>query len=193
MQNIRFKKYNWVVLLTAVILLLLSSASLAYAHTRIEVGPYAIIVGWLEEPVIVGERNAIVIEISENEIPVRGVEATLDLELIYAGQTFRSNINPTETAGLYTSTVYPTVRGQYSVRLFGNIDGVEIDEVVDPEEVFPASRIQFPEAEPDTFALQSRITALEAQLNSARISSYAGIAVGLIGTVLGALGIRKKE
>ncbi|NJN43674.1 MAG: hypothetical protein HC806_02355 [Anaerolineae bacterium] len=31
----------------------------ALAHTRVEAGPYVIIVGWQEEPVIVGERNAV--------------------------------------------------------------------------------------------------------------------------------------
>ena len=31
----------------------------ALAHTRVEVGPDVLIVGWENEPVIVGERNAI--------------------------------------------------------------------------------------------------------------------------------------
>ena len=30
----------------------------ALAHSRVEVGPYTIVVGWEKEPVIVGERNA---------------------------------------------------------------------------------------------------------------------------------------
>lgn len=181
------------VLVTAVFILTFSTVGLVNAHTRVEIGPYVIIVGWLEEPVIVGERNAIIVEISENDIPVQNVEATLDLELLYAGQSFRSNINPTETAGFYTAQVFPTVRGQYSVRLFGDINGLEIDEIITPEEVFPASRIQFPEAEPDTFELKARVDQLEASLQTARLTSYFGIAVGLIGTVLGALGVRKKQ
>ncbi|MEM7330605.1 MAG: hypothetical protein AAF490_00845 [Chloroflexota bacterium] len=174
------------------LLLIFSTASLVHAHTRVELGPYVVIVGWLEEPVIVGERNALIVDISEDDIPVEGVEATLDLELVYAGSSFRSNINPTEIPGFYTAEVFPTIRGQYNVRLFGNINGFEIDEIIAPEEVLPASRIQFPEPVPDAFELEARIDLLETELRSARLFSYFGIAIGLIGTVLGALGIRKK-
>ncbi len=186
-------KTRWMIgLLTAVFVLIISTVSLAHAHTRVELGPYVVIVGWLEEPVIVGERNALIVDISENDLPVEGVEATLDLELVYAGSSFRSNINPTEIPGFYTAEVFPTIRGQYNVRLFGNINGFEIDEIIAPEEVFPASRIQFPEPIPDAFELEARIDLLEGELRTARFFSYFGIAIGLIGTVLGALGIRKK-
>ena len=37
-----------------------------FAHERVEVGPYVIIVGWETEPVIVGERNALFFEITED-------------------------------------------------------------------------------------------------------------------------------
>lgn len=181
-----------ILLLTAVFTLFVSTYQLAHAHTRLEIGPYILIIGWLEEPVIVGERNAIIVDVTRNDIPVDDVEATLDLELLYAGNSFRANLNPTDTVGVYTAQVYPTVRGQYSVRLFGDIDGFEIDEIVDPEEVFPASRIQFPEAEPDSFEMETRLELLEANVRTARLTSFVGVAVGLIGTVLGVLGVRKK-
>jgi hypothetical protein len=194
----KFKYYSLVMILTAVSLFLLATPHQTLAHTRVEVGDYVLIVGWQEEPVIVGERNAIVVEVhrlvanSDNEAPVDGVESTLDLELIYAGNKFRANINPTERAGVYTAEVYPTVRGQYTVRLFGSIEGTEIDETLNPEEVSSASRLQFPEAEPDPFTLQSRIDALEAELRMSRLFAYAGVLIGLVGTILGAVGIRKK-
>lgn len=190
LQN-KSKVYQ-IILGLVVVLGILATATAVQAHTRVELGPYVVIVGWLEEPVIVGERNAIVVEVTRNDVAVQGVESTLDLELIYAGQAFRANLNPTESPGVYTAELFPTVRGQYNVRLFGEIEALEVDEVITPEEVFPASRLQFPEAEPDVFELNSRLELLESQLNSARLTSYAGIAVGLIGTVLGALGVRKK-
>lgn len=167
------------------------------AHTRVEIDGYAVIVGWVEEPAIAGERNAILVEVrrisanSDVESPVEGVEATLDIELIYAGSSLRANLNPTDEPGIYTAELVPTVRGQYSVRLFGSIEEVEVNETVSPEEVFPAARLQFPEAEPDVFAIQAQLEELERQQNTSRIVAYAGVLVGLIGTVMGALGVRK--
>ena len=60
---------------------LIQTAQTALAHTRVEVGPYVIVIGWLQEPPIVGERNALTIEITENEQPVTDAEATLDVEV----------------------------------------------------------------------------------------------------------------
>lgn len=169
----------------------------ALAHSRVEIGPYAVVVGWLQEPPIVGERNALVIEISENEAPVEGVEATLDAELLYGGRSFRTNLNPTVTPGLYTAEIFPTVRGQYAVHLFGAIGDVEVDEIVEPEEVFPASRIQFPQAQPDPGELQKEFQAdvaeLESQLGTARLLAVAGVVTGLLGTGLAAFGLLRRR
>ena len=181
---------------TAVILttiLLTINTITALAHTRVEVGPYAIVVGWLVEPAIVGERNALIIEISEDEVPVDGAEADLKAELVYGAQTFRTNLNPTDEPGSYTATIFPTVRGQYAVRLFGTLDGMEIDEIIEPEEVFSADRIQFPEPLPDTRELEKQITILEDELQTTRNFSYIAIALGLLGIVVAVVAIVKNK
>lgn len=181
-KNIRIGQYRvfpiwW---LTAVLLAAVTLFSLyqsAKAHTRIEVGPYVIIVGWLNEPPIVGERNALVVEISKDDEPVIGVESALDAELKFGPETLRVNLNPTTTPGVYTAEIFPTVRGQYALRLFGSIEELEIDETAEPEELAPASRIQFPEPLPDGRELQKEITALENEVQSTRTFAY--IALGL--------------
>ncbi|MCP5095664.1 MAG: hypothetical protein GY943_08945 [Chloroflexi bacterium] len=155
-----------------------------FAHTRVEVGPYAVVVGWLVEPPVVGERNAVIVEISEDEQPVIGLEGSLDIEFLYGGRNFRANLNPTDTPGLYTAEVFPTVRGQYAVRLFGNIEGLSVDEILEPEEVFPASRIQFPEPEPDVRELVQRVDLMEQELQSSRTFAFAGIGIGVIGFII---------
>ncbi|MEZ4595069.1 MAG: hypothetical protein R3D55_28595 [Chloroflexota bacterium] len=165
----------------------------ALAHTRVEVGPYAIVVGWLQEPPIVGERNALTIEITEDEQPVAGAEATLDVEVLYAGRTWRVNMNPTTTPGLYTATLFPTVRGVYTTRLFGTLGSTEIDVELDPEEVLPASNLQFPQPLPDTIALQEQVTQLEAELQTARTWAFVGSGAGLFGIVLGAVGLLRRK
>ncbi len=156
-----------------------------FAHTRVEVGPYAIVVGWLVEPPVIGERNAVTIEVHEGDAPVVGVEAALDAEFMYGGQVFRANLNPTDTPGLYTAEIFPTVRGQYVLRLFGSIGDLEVDEMLEPEEVFPASRIQFPEAQPEPRELQQQIVMLDAEVQAARTLAMIGLGVGVIGLLVG--------
>ena len=181
-----------VAILLAVILIVVSARS-ALAHTRVEVGPYVIVVGWLVEPPIIGERNALTVAITREDQPVEGVEATLDAELLYAGRSFRTNLNPTETPGLYTAEIFPTVRGQYAVRLFGSLEDMAIDEVIEPEEVFPADRIQFPEPQPDPRELQEDITALELELQTARTLALAGVGIGVLGLVVAAFGLFRRR
>jgi len=181
---------------TAVLLLailLFTNIQTAWAHTRVEVGPYTIIVGWTVEPPIVGERNALSIEILEGETAVAGAEADLKAELVYGAQTFRSNLNPTETPGFYTATIFPTIRGQYAVRLFGTINGEEIDATIEPEEVFAADRIQFPEPLPDTRDLQKQMTTLENDMQSTRTFSYLAIAVGVFGILIAIVALVKSR
>lgn len=181
---------------TAVLLALVGltqSTHTALAHTRVEVGPYAIVVGWLQEPPIVGERNALTIEITEDEQPVSGAEATLDVEVLYAGRTWRVNMNPTETPGLYTAVLFPTVRGTYTTRIFGTLAETDIDVELDPEEVLPASNLQFPEPLPDTIALQEQVEQLQVELQSARTWSLIGVGVGVLGTLLGLVGLLRRR
>ena len=158
------------------------SAQPALAHARIEVGPYVIIVGWVEEPVIVGERNAILIEVSENEEPVVGLEGSLDVNVLYAGRTFIGNLTPSSsTPGLYTVEIFPTVRGTYSVQLSGTIGDLALDELVEPEEVLSPGVLQFPEVQPELTALQSTVDELEARLQTAYTLAIAGLVAGIIG------------
>jgi hypothetical protein len=182
--------------LLALVLALFASRS-ALAHARVEVGPYVIVLGWTNEPVIVGERNALVIHVTEEETGVPGLESSLNAEVIYAGRTFRANLSPSTETGFYTAELFPTVRGQYAVRLFGSIGDLEFDEVMEPEEVFPASRIQFPEPEPDVReieqSLRLELDALEADLQSSRIMAIVGIAAGVLGVAIAAFSLVRRE
>lgn len=181
---------------TAVVLALFTlsqTSQTALAHTRVEVGPYAIVIGWLQEPPIVGERNALTLEITEDEQPVSGAEATLDVEVLYAGRTWRVNMNPTTTPGLYTATLFPTVRGVYTTRLFGTLGSTEVDVELDPEEVMPASNLQFPQALPDTITLQEQVNQLQAELQAARTWAFVGSGAGLAGIAVGLVGLLRRK
>ena len=197
MTTQKFKLTRTIFLLVTAVLLaivtLTQSTQTALAHTRVEVGPYAIVVGWQQEPAIVGERNGLFIEITEDEQPVTNVEATLDVEVLYAGRTWRVNMNPTDVPGQYNAVLFPTVRGVYTVRLFGTIEDMEVDVQIDPEEVFPASNLHFPEPLPDTIVLQEQVEQLQAELQTARTWSFIGAGGGGLGILLGLFGLLRRK
>ena len=183
----------WIMAVFLALIGLTNSTHMALAHTRVEVGPYAFVIGWVQEPPIVGERNALIIEITEDEQPVSGAEAALDVEVLYAGRTWRVNMNPTETPGLYTAVLFPTVRGTYTTRVFGTLEDIDIDVELDPEEVLPANILQFPQPLPDTIALQEQVDQLQSDLQSARTWAFVGAGGGGLGIVLGLFGLLRRK
>ena len=174
---------------------LAAATPITFAHGSTQVGPYNLVVGWVNEPPIVGERNAILLIVTEDATgePVVGVEATLDAEVIYGAKTFSGNLNPTTTPGEYTLELIPTVRGQFNLHLSGTIGETEVELTTEPEEVFAAARLQFPEAPPDTLALTEQITTLTDELQQARTLALAGIGLGFIGLVLGLIGLWRRK
>ena len=174
---------------------LAAATPITFAHGSTQVGPYNLVVGWVNEPPIVGERNAILLIVTEDATgePVVGVEATLDAEVIYGAKTFSGNLNPTTTPGEYTLELIPTVRGQFNLHLSGTIGETEVELTTEPEEVFAAARLQFPEPEPDSFVLQEQSTILENQLQRTRSLAFVGIGLGVLGLVVGIVGGFRKR
>jgi hypothetical protein len=165
----------------------------AFAHSRVEAGPYVIILGWENEPVIVGERNALVIEVYEGDEPVTDLEGQIDLTVFYGGRSFIGQLAPTDKPGVYAAEIYPTLRGQYEVQLVGTIGTTSIDEILEPEEVLPANVLQFPESQPDPVALQDEITALQSELQTARMLAYGGLGAGILGIALGLAAFLRRQ
>ena len=179
--------------LLALLMIVAISATTVYAHSRVEVGPYLLILGWVEEPVIVGERNALLLEVSEGDAPVTGLEGTVEIEIVYGGRTFIGNIQPSGNAGIYHIPLFPTVRGQYEVQLSGAIQDTPLDITMQPEEVLSASTLQFPQVEPDTIALAETVEELEADIKSAQRFAMGGIIAGILGTLLATFAIIKQK
>jgi hypothetical protein len=163
------------------------------AHSQVQVGPYVLIIGWLEEPVIAGERNAIVLEVTENEAPVVGVESALQLTILYGGRTFIANLRPAGQPGRYTAEILPTVRGQYTVQLSGKIGETVVDERLEPEEVLSPQVLQFPESPPDLSELEQTIQSLASQLRTAQLLALVGVGLGLAATVVAIIALRGRS
>lgn len=184
---------NIFVLLIVSLVILMTSTRPVSAHSRAEVGPYVIIVGWEHEPVIVGERNAVVVEVFEGDTPVEGLEGTLDAAINYAGRTFLANLEPTTEPGFYKIDILPTVRGQYELVLTGEITDLTVNEVLEPEEVLPAAVLEFPEEMPDIQMLQTNIDELNGRLQTAQFLAIGGLLLGLAGVGIGVFALLRRR
>lgn len=127
-------------------LALIAMAGSALAHERVVSGKYAFVLGWLEEPPIVGLKNAALVEVSlaEEGTPVTGAEATLTAQIEFGGRTRDLILRPVEGEdGAYAGDFIPTRRGTYALRLGGSVDGQAIDVSAEIEEVTSAASLEF--------------------------------------------------
>jgi hypothetical protein len=119
------------------------------AHTTIHVGNYDVEIGWADEPPIVGQRNAVVVNVSNTKAANSVVDISkLTVDVNYGGQTKTLILQPLseDTTNQYIGPILPTVAGQYTVQLRGQLDSTNISSDVQPEEVVPADTLAFPNA-----------------------------------------------
>src|SRR6266508_5996851 len=122
---------------------------LVLAHESVTVGDYTLAIGWMNEPPIVGQQNAIVVNVfntsSGNEVPVEDVSG-LTVNISYGGQSKTLTLQPLgeDTPGQFIAPILPTVPGQYTINLGGKLSDTDVKVDVQPEEVQPADTLQFP-------------------------------------------------
>lgn len=197
------------------------AAPVAQAHEHRDVGEYSLVVGFLTEPALVGEPNGLDLRVSrhagdaapsqegehadEEEAgePVEGLESTLKAEVIVGGGAERMPLELEPRfgqPGAYVAHFIPTRAGDYSFRIYGSIEGMEIDEQFDsgPETFSPVAdvaELQFPDKVASAAALdqtvrqlEQRIVALEGS-GSGEGRANLALGVGAAGLVVGAAGV----
>ena len=172
--------------LTAFILVILNF-QLAFAHESITVGDYTLEIGWLSEPPIVGQQNAIVVNVSTtaDQQPVEDV-STLTVTISYGGQTKTLTLQPLgeDTPGQFVAPILPTVPGEYTVILGGKLVNTTVDAETHVEEVQPAATLQFPNVNSEQ---QS------ADLGVMHWLIYLSLMIGMIALILGVMALRSKS
>lgn len=144
---------------------LLSGNSLVSAHEHRDVGGYTFVVGFLNEPAVQDEVNAVSVRITkaapadatpatgEDEVaetPVEGLKLTV--EVILGDQKVELPLEPKwGDPGHYVAYLIPTQPGDYSFHVTGEIEGTAIDETftAGPEtfsSVAPREALEFPAA-----------------------------------------------
>lgn len=180
----------------------------AFAHTIDSVGEYRIEIGWMNEPVVSNETNAIELFVSKLEPGLKleeqefkdgitGLEETIKLELVYRSDKitlpFSSDHN---IEGKYFAYVTPTVSGFYQANILGTIVDTPISLSMHPPKVDERSYIEFPEPADITITqiIDGHTTLIEnindLKDSTARIEQTAQqYVVGYVGAGLGVLGL----
>jgi hypothetical protein len=166
---------------------LLTSYQTVLAHETITVGDYEIEIGWLNEPPVAGQQNAIAVNVSNTgggeAQPVEDISA-LVVAISYGGQSKTLTLEPLgeDTPGQFVAPILPTVPGQYTVTFSGQLGDTPVDAQVEPEEVASADTLQFP-------SLESSVQS--ADLGMMNWLIYLSLLVGLISLVLAVMALRK--
>jgi len=193
----------------------------ALAHESRDVGKYQFVVGFLVEPAYEGQKNGLDLRVripavasatstpaagatatpsaavTSTPTPVTGLEKTLQVEVSFVGNDKKVTkpvraISASTDPGHYTADVLPTQPGQYRFRIFGTIDGANVNETFTSGDKFgnvaKTDDINFPDAVPQVRSVQG--TATDAQVTAedaakaasqARLFAIAGIALGVLG------------
>ena len=166
---------------------LIINVQVGLAHESITVGDYTLEVGWLSEPPVVGQQNAIVVNVSttSDEQPVEDVSA-LTVAISYGGQDKTLTLQPLgeDTPGQFVAPILPTVAGEYSVIFGGMLGDTPVDADTHVEEVQPADTLQFPSV---------ASTEQSADLGVMNWLIYLSLLIALIALVLGVMALRKSR
>ncbi len=164
----------------------------ALAHTEVPVGKYTLEIGWVNEPVLLGETNGIFLSIVNGATgkPVEGAN-TVTVSVMTGGKTRALKLHPLgeDAPGQYAADFIPTVRGIYTVKLQGTIEDQAVDITQEIEEVETAEDYQFPVVLPALPEINQRLATLqtENQTLQATVALTRWLAIG--GVVLGFAGV----
>jgi len=163
----------------------------AAAHEHVIVGEYELIVGWRQEPAVVGLLNGLDLGIEHHlsngsTVWVSGADATLNATLTTRTASIVKALEPQfGRPGWYTFDVIPTRPGSYVVRLDGTVEGTAVDKAIVLDDVAPASDVEFPVANPTPPDLQQQVAAMNAQLTLLLALAAVGIILAAAALAMG--------
>jgi hypothetical protein len=176
--------------------LVMLSAAPASAHETRKVGDYTLVVGWYDEPAFANAKNGPEVTITKGpkEDPVVE-DVELEVEITYGEETLARPLEPAFVVGVfgepgnYNTDIFPTRPGTWEFRIFGTVEGQEVDETfTSGEETFSdiedPSEVAFPVADPDNAQLASRLEEEADTASGARTMGLIGIIVGVVALLI---------
>lgn len=126
--------------------------------------------GWTAEPAVTGQKNGLFLGVSwpGNTTAVTNL-TTLRAEYEFGGRVFPLVLRGMSgNPGVYTDDVIPTRPGEYAVRVTGTVHGFPVNWTEHPEEVTPASDLEFPEVPEDPEGLRAEVKSLRQDVTALR-------------------------
>jgi len=204
------------ILLILSLLLIPSFAGITYGHTVDAVGEYRVEIGWMNEPVVSGETNALELYVSplvdcpdisismecansqEFQNGIEGLRKLLKIQFVYdKTQTITLPlVDDHDVPGKYYAFITPTVSGYFQANLIGKILDIPVNLSMHPPPIKERSYIEFPELANlaltevinDNTKLVERITSLENSVKNLEDSSNQ-MDIGYVGIGIGVIGI----
>lgn len=177
----------------------------ASAHEQRVIGKYTMIVGWSGEPAFTGQVNGLDLRVQNTETTdlILGLEKTLKAEVMFGAQKQPLEIATIfGTPGRYIGRTLPTAAGDYKFRIFGTVEGLQVDQTFDSvdgkfSKVESISALQFPSASdagaqaqaPSAQAAIQRAQAAETAAASSQTLATVALGVGGLGLLLGIVGM----
>jgi len=202
-----------------ILLIIPSLAGIAYGHTIDSVGEYRVEIGWMNEPVVSGETNAIEFYVSplepelnlEDQVFKNGItdlKKTIKIKLIYKDESITLSLSPDHNVpGKYYAFVNPTVSGFYQANILGTINDTPISLSMHPPKVEERAYIEFPEPSDltltqiidghtsligDIHDLKESVDSLQ-ELKQQMDVGYIGIGVGIVGIAIAITALVKSK
>jgi len=198
------------------------AAAPAAAHGHIVVGDYSLTIGWWSEPAFANIPNGpeVTVVHQETEEPVVK-DVDLQVDLTFGEETATYPLEPAFVVGVfgdpgsYNADLVPTRPGTYEFRIYGTIEGEEVDEtmVSGPDtfsDINDPAELAFPIADPSNAELGDRLEQESGRLadavaaaeddaaaarddaSGARTLAFVAIAIGAVALFAGiAMGRRK--
>lgn len=173
-----------VVAMAAVVLLLLTilAPQEASAHVRVTRGKYLFVIGWTDEPALVGLKNSLDLSIfnTSTGLGVKNAEGNLTAKFLYGTKALPVDLVPVfNKTGFYAADIIPTAAGTYRVNLTGRVGNQPVSFATPLDDVGWPTALEFPNPRPTVENLSS-------QANGAQTMATYGVAVGASGLILGA-------
>jgi hypothetical protein len=136
---------KFLTVLPALMLVATPFAASAHAHASYDINgkQYDIVIGSLNEPIVVDDKTGLDLRITSGGrmmeaedgdmepvggTPAVGLEQSLKVEMIAGGAKKIFDLSPVfNTPGSYKTTFYPTLPTTFSYRIFGELEGTPID------------------------------------------------------------------
>jgi hypothetical protein len=181
--------------------LVLATVAPVFAHQQVDFGPYHLEIGFIDEPVYVGDKSGLEFDVFKGTDAVPDLEKTLKAQVIYQGQTRDLDIQPEtdDSNNFYRAYFIPTAAGPYTFHIYGTIVGMAFDQSFTSsptgfDEVQDAAPGQFPVQLPTLAELQIQAqkgSDAASQVTIALVLGGAGVVIGLLGVGL-ALAARRR-